>query len=128
MDLNANIELTPETENEPLTRVVWWDEERLTDGVFNFTFNRCAVSKDDSNFALINTDTSEKVVLWLVHHPSAKFPDALTDGEKVLRATISAHGEAMSGTDAIQMLNNRPGILTFDGNQRVMKWKVTFNE
>jgi len=125
MDWNSSIELTPETENEPLTRVVWWDESRLDDaGVFTFTFNRCAVAKDNSNYALINTDTSEKVVLWLVHHPSAKFPDAVTDGEKVFRAFVKAQGEAMSPEQIVTAMNENGGTLVYDKNQRVMKWKV----
>lgn len=129
MDLNASIDLTPETENE-LTRVVWWgdDNAHITDdGIFIFDFNRCALSKDESNFALISTSDNTKVVLWLRHHPEAKFPDSLTDGEKVLRATIQANGSPMTGAEAIELLN-KGGRLTYDSNQRVMKWGITLTE
>lgn len=130
MDLNATIDLTPETENE-LTRVVWWGDNNdhidTETGIFHFDFNRCAVAKDDSNFALISTQDSTKVVLWLRHHPEAKFPDSLTDGEKVLRATIQAHGSALTGAEAIELLN-KGGELTYDPSQRVMKWGITLTE
>lgn len=124
MDLNTKIELKEDTETE-LTRVVWWDEERLDeDGVFNFTFNRCSLSSDNSNFALINTETSEKAILWLKHHPEAKFPDSLTDGEKVLRATIVSHGAEITGMEAITLLN-AGGVITYNKSNKRMKWGMT---
>ena len=124
MDLNTKIELKEDTETE-LTRVVWWDEERLDeDGVFNFTFNRCSLSSDSTNFALINTETSEKAVLWLKHHPEAKFPDSLTDGEKVLRATIVSHGAEITGMEAITLLN-AGGVITYNKSNKRMKWGMT---
>lgn len=126
MDFEATIEASND-ENEGLTRVVWWDEERLEDGVFNFTFNRCALSQDNTNFALINTDTNEKVVLWVVHHPNAKFPESKTDGEKVMMATVAAHGSPVSGAKCISLLNEQGGVLTYNKSQR-MKWTVTLNE
>ena len=126
MDLSKQIELNvASTENE-LTRVVWWDEDRLNEGVFTFAFDRCSLSKDESNFALINTTNSEKVVLWLVHHPSAKHPDWATEGEKVLKASIKAFGKEMSGHEVIDTLNECGGILTFNSNERI-KWTVTIS-
>lgn len=127
MDLNAKIELKQDEENT-LTRVVWWDEERHDDkGVFSFSFNRCVVAEDETNFALINTEASEKVVLWLRHHPESKFPDSLTDGEKVLRTTIVAHGSEITGNEAIALLN-AGGVLTYNKAQKVMKWGITLAE
>lgn len=130
MDLIAKIELKPETENE-LTRVVWWGDNNDhidENGIFAFSFNRCAVAKDASNFALINTQDSTKVVLWLRHHPEAKFPDSMTDGEKVLRATIVANGSELTGQEALDMLNTKGGDLTFNPQGGNRKWGITLTE
>ena len=124
MDWNADLANKPEAE---LTSVAYWKAENQEDGVFTFPFNSAVVNEEKTNIALINSGTSQKVVLWFVNHPSSKFPEAITPGEKFLRATLRVMEEETASPDEIvKFANFCEGLsFVFDSNQRVMKYQVT---
>lgn len=112
-----------------LTSVAYWDSENQVEGIFTFHPSSVVVNEEKTNIALINSDTSEKVVLWLQNHPSSKFPEAITPGEKFLRATLSVMPEETATPDAIiDFANASPIIFRYDSNQRVMKFQVALPE
>jgi len=125
MDWNADLANTqPDAE---LTSVAYWQQDQQEEGVCTFPFNSCVVNADKTNIALIDSETNRKVVLWLVNHPSSKFPEAITPGEKFLRATLKVMDEETASPDQILAYANEADNIRFiyDSNQKVMKFKVS---
>jgi len=121
MDWNAIIQDKPAAE---LTSVAYWDAENQQEGVFTFPISTVVVNADKTNLAIINDD--QKVVLWLVNHPNSKFPEAITPGEKFIRAALKTMSTEEATPDQVVAWLNDTENLTFvyDSNQRVLKFGV----
>lgn len=120
--------------NAELTSVAYWDSENQVEGIYTFHPTSVIVNADKTNIALINSETSEKVVLWLQNHPSSKFPEAITPGEKFLRAVLAARkpSKPLMPDVIISGTNDEAAqgkvVFRYDSNQRVMKFQVEFTD